>query len=181
MTAVMALAGRRVDAPNAPTARFPLARVDAVRAKLRQLFADGHATALVASAACGADLIALDVAREIGMRFRIVLPFDEQTFRDSSVTDRPGDWGPLYDDLCARARASNDLIDLGFDRTDDQRAYEDATVRILDEALSIAKGGAATAVSVSDGVSRGASDLTEHFVTLARERGMDVVRVDTLR
>jgi hypothetical protein len=183
MSAAIALAGRRIDAANAPTPRFPPARVDAVRAKLQQLFTELQATTLAASAACGADLLGLDIARSLGMRFRIVLPFNEKTFRESSVTDRPGDWGPLYDDLCAQARASDDLIEMGFEPAIDQLAYEQATNRILDEAVRLAETERtkATAVSVSDGVSRSAGDLTEHFVALARQRGMDVIRIDTLR
>ena len=47
---------------------------------------------LVCSAACGADLIALQAAGRVSLRRRIVLPFEPSRFRDSSVVDRPGDW-----------------------------------------------------------------------------------------
>jgi hypothetical protein len=70
MRCVIALAGRRIDAPDAETPRFPLAAVPFVREQLDALFADRGATALVCSAACGADLVALDAATELGLRCR---------------------------------------------------------------------------------------------------------------
>jgi hypothetical protein len=32
-------------------------------------------------------------------RRRVILPFERRRFRETSVTDRPGDWGPLYDQV----------------------------------------------------------------------------------
>jgi hypothetical protein len=40
------------------------------------------------SAACGADIIASEVASEIGLRRRIVLPFARDLFRETSANDR---------------------------------------------------------------------------------------------
>src|SRR5256885_749046 len=57
---IIALAGRRIDAPSTSTPTFPLPEVDKVREKLAALFESEGATALASSAACGADLIALD-------------------------------------------------------------------------------------------------------------------------
>src|SRR5262245_15369924 len=98
---LIALAGRRVDAPNAGTARFPLVNVELVSRRVDELFEHEAATALVSSAACGADLLALKVAGARRMRRRIVLPFDRARFRATSVIDRPGDWGRLYDRILA--------------------------------------------------------------------------------
>ena len=103
--AVMALAGRRIDAPETDPPRFPLKNVPMVRERLAALLAAEHAEALVCSAACGADLIALEEAERLGLRRRIVLPFPAKRFRETSVTDRPGEWGPLFDRLIASAEA----------------------------------------------------------------------------
>ena len=180
---MIALAGRRIDAEDETIGRFPLARSAAVREKLRRLFDEQGAGTLVSSAACGADLLAVDVARERRMRIRIILPFDEETFRQASVTDRPGEWGALYDAACRAARASNDLVEMDLDPSNGQKAYEAATERIIEDASSIAaeQGAGALAVAVSDGLSRGADDLTEYFVAGAERCGMKVIRVDTLR
>jgi hypothetical protein len=58
--AVIALAGRRIDAIDAKAARFPLQAVPLVRERVSDLLQREHAKALVSSAACGADLIALE-------------------------------------------------------------------------------------------------------------------------
>src|SRR5688500_16210252 len=109
---VVALAGRRVDADDAAVARFPLARIRVVAGRLRTVFGALHCTTLVCSAANGADLVALYVARERGIRVRIVLPFAVARFRALSVVDRPGGelWGWLFDDLVREARAAGDLV-----------------------------------------------------------------------
>ena len=56
---VVALAGRRIDAPGADPPRFPPERVPAVRQRLVDMLAAEQAAVLVCSAACGADLVAL--------------------------------------------------------------------------------------------------------------------------
>ena len=50
---VIALAGRRIDAPDTNPPRFPLENVPMVRQRLADMFAAEHAEALVCSAACG--------------------------------------------------------------------------------------------------------------------------------
>ena len=75
VSAVAALAGRRIDAPDAKEARFPPANVARVRERIAAALREHDVVALVASAACGADLIALDEAAKLGIRRRIVLPF----------------------------------------------------------------------------------------------------------
>lgn len=176
---LIAFAGRRVDAPNAPTPRLPLACIDVLAQRLRDVFLDAHATELVSSAACGADLVAIRVARELGMAFAIVLPFDIDTFAETSVTDRPGDWLHQYQEACADASARGALIVLGAKRGDDA-AYALANERIVSEATSRAANGGALAVIAHEGASRGADDMTEGFARLARAAGMDVMRVSTL-
>ena len=90
--AVIALAGRRIDAADTNPPRFPLEAVPTVRRRLADLLAKERAVALVCSAACGADLMALEEAERLGLRRRIVLPFPPERFRKTSVIDRPGDW-----------------------------------------------------------------------------------------
>ena len=83
--------------------------VPLVRRRIVDLLAEEHTEALVCSAACGADLIALEEAERLGLRRRIVLPFSPRQFRETSVTDRPGDWGPFFDRLVEAAKVAGDL------------------------------------------------------------------------
>src|SRR6185437_8645876 len=106
---IFSLAGRRVDAPDSLPMRFPLHNVELVRGRLRALLERHPPGTLVCSAACGSDLLALEAAGDLGWRRRVILPFERGRFRDSSVTDRPGDWGALYDRILDEVQALNDL------------------------------------------------------------------------
>lgn len=177
MASTIALAGRRVDAPGAEMPRFPVASVPLVRDRLRALFVKRGAGTLVCSAACGADLVALEVAEALGMRRRVVLPFDAAKFRETSVTDRPGDWGPLYDRLIGSARRTGDLVVLEG-AGEGGAAYEAANHRILDVALAMP--GERSALIVWEGRSRGPDDATEQFATAAKARGLSCDQVLTI-
>lgn len=170
--AVVALAGRRIDAEGAPE-RFPLRNRTRVGSLIRQAIVDAGAQALVSSAACGSDLLALEAAGELGIRRRVILPFDAATFRKQSVVDRPGDWGPLFDRIVSAVERTGDLVLLGLSASE-QSAYEETNRAILSEgeALSAqADAGARVAVIVWDGKPRGADDLTQHFLNEAVARG----------
>jgi hypothetical protein len=176
---VIAFAGRRVDAADAEEARFPAAAEPAVAERMRRLFAGSGAGAIVASAACGSDLIALEVAGELGLDRHVILPFDRPTFRESSVTDRPGDWGPRYDAVLD-AIDPDDITVLRLAKG--AGAYERANNAILDLATELAgRPAAVQAVIAWNGEARGDGDITAQFAERARSRGMSVAEVDTLR
>ena len=164
----IALSGRRIDAEHSKTSRFPLENVEFVRQALRDLFIESRADTLVSSAACGADLLALEEAGKLGMRRRIVLPFAPEQFLQSSVMDRPGDWRGAFE----RAIAGSDVVVL------ESGSYAGASQAILDEA---AKLGDVTAVVVWDGKSRGNGDVTESFGVEAGRRGFPVIPISTLQ
>lgn len=183
---IIALAGRRIDALDATTPRFPLANRDLVHDRLRAALAPFNADALVCSAACGCDLLALEVAGELGMERQIILPFGARRFRRVSVTDRPGAWGPLFDRIYYDAKSKGHVQLMrghGWGHT----AYEAATRRILDHALVIASGHgsdaperAVTAIAVWDMAPRGPDDLTAHFLADAKSRELATVEISTL-
>ena len=98
-------------------------------------------------------------------------PFAPERFRETSVTDRPGDWGPLFDRIIGEVRADGDVVVLGLDEGDDA-TYAAANEAILNEAEALAGGELAqvVAIIVWEGRSRGEGDLTEAFANLARAR-----------
>jgi hypothetical protein len=183
MVVIIALAGRRIDAPDAPVKRFPRENVAAVREQLRALFVETHATWLVSSAACGADLIAQDLAGELGLRRRIILPFASKRFRAMSVVDRPGDWGHLFDSIRSEVSMQGNLKifptkhNMGKDILRANRAILD-NARKLSTSEEPAE--SVTAVLVWDGRSRGADDYTDAFARAARALAMPVREVRTL-
>ena len=178
---VAALAGRRVDAGDALSPRFPPANIRLVRHRIRHELERLDVHAVVCSAACGADLLALAVAGDLGIRRRAVLPVETARFRQTSVADRPGDWAPLFDRIAADLRDHDDLVTLESGG-DDSQGYFDTNNRILDEAQSIgrATGAEVVAIAVWDGESRGEDDVTDAFGKEARRRGLRLLEISTL-
>lgn len=109
-TAVVALAGRKIDRPGHQPQRFPLENVQEVSRRIGEAFSKIHAVTLVWSAACGADLVALEQPKWLGLRRRIGLPFAPKRFPKSSVIDRPGDWGRVYEEQNTAAAAVGDFL-----------------------------------------------------------------------
>ncbi len=177
--AVIALAGRRIDAPDTDPPRFPLKNVSIVRRRLADLLSAEHARALVCSAACGADLIALEEAERLGLRRRIVLPFPPKRFRETSVTDRPGDWGPVFDRLVAAAEAAGDLVILHSTGDGDDAAYAAANQVIIREAETLARAISdgtplrLVAVIVWEGSARAGTDASGGLRNLATQAGFE--------
>ena len=179
---IIALAGRRVDASDSKSVRFPSTpeNLETVRKRILDLLKTKDASALVSSAACGAELLALSAADTLGVRRIVVLPFERSKFRETSVTDRPGKWGSLYDSILDKVQRAGDLRILHLKSEED--AYAETNHVIVDEAISLGQElrvpvGAAL---VWDGKSRGKGDLTEEFGRYARSRKIAVVEVMTL-
>jgi hypothetical protein len=177
---IFALVGRRIDPPDAEPVRFPLRNVGLVRNRLLGFFESRPAGTLVCSAACGADLLALEAAGELGWRRCVVLPFDRVRFRDTSVTDRPGDWGALYDRILGEVEAAGDLLVESAPAGED--AYGFANRCLLEECARMAavSGQSQAAVVVWEGESYGPDDLTGVLAAAAQRRGMTVLQVSTL-
>jgi hypothetical protein len=185
---IVAVAGRRIDPLDAGVARFPLARVEAVRAAIGERLVELGATAVVSSGACGTDLIALAVAGELGLRRRMILPFGRALFRETSVTDRPGEWGGRYDAICEELARTGDVEELGL-LPEGERTYADTNVQIVERAMELGRAEAeregfllpnATALLVWEGTPRGPDDMTAHFGEMAFDRGLKVEHVLTL-
>jgi hypothetical protein len=177
--AVAALAGRRIDALDADDTRFPLTNTGYVARKLRYRFRQEHVERLVCSAACGADILALEAAEELAIPATIVLPFAPHIFREISVTDRLGDWGERFDRLVAAARGRGDLVDLGF-AANNKNAFTETNDRIVQTA-QVLEFKRKLAFVVWEGRSRGESDSTAEFLCIALSFGFEKRSVLTKR
>ena len=181
--AVIALTGRRIDAVGMIPPRFPLECVTVVRRRIAYAFVQERGSALVCSAACGACLIALDEAERLGLRRRIVLPFLPERFRETSVVDRPGNWGPCFDHHVATASATGDLLILDNSHGD-EKAYTDSMEMIVREAQALALSGTPPlrqiALIVWEGVARSAMDATASFCASAINAGFEKKSVSTI-
>jgi hypothetical protein len=176
---VIALAGRRIDASDADVRRFPPENEDKVRDRLARVLEELAPAAVVSSAACGADLLALEVAGHMGLRRVVVLPWERELFRERSVVDRGQAWGVRYDRVVDEVQARGDLRVLGMDH-DGDAAYVATNEAIQREAAEVGEGSRVIAIPVWDGKPRGPNDLTHQFVVAARSRGLEVREVPTL-
>lgn len=173
---VVVSAGRRVDAPDATTPRFPAANVDTVRQKILDFFNKASPSALVSSAACGADLLALDVAGQKHLKRYVLLGAEPAVFRRESVADRPGNWGAMFDQVMKSAKVEVFKLPAG------QEGYLQTNLDLLNRAEALAKksGTAVEALVIWDEQSRGADDVTAHFLDQAKFRNIPTTEVSTL-
>ena len=178
---VIALAGRRVDAQNAPDPRFPSGNISAVQQRIRNILIGCAARTLVCSAACGVDILALEAAGELGIARRVVLPFGRDLFRQTSVVDRDGDWGSRFDAIILATQKTGDLVELN-NGADDQHAYSAANLAIFEQASALATASQRRTIAavVWNGLSRGDDDVTAAFLEEAQRRKIEVVTVPTL-
>jgi hypothetical protein len=177
---IAASAGRRIDEKNAETSRFPLENLELVAARIWELLKTEAPTALVCSAACGADLLILEAAGKLGIERHIVLPFERERFRATSVTDRPGDWGEMFDEICDEVKGDGNLTVLeGFE--DENEAYSMTTTEILNKAESLHGGGEGKnlAVVTWEGNVKNEADETAAFAEQARARNFVVKEILT--
>jgi hypothetical protein len=177
---VVAAAGRRIDIPHASHPAFSLDHVPVVRERVREFLKSRQVTAVVASAACGADLIVLDEAARLNIRLRVILHSPPGRFRADSVTDRPGEWGPLFDRIIDSIGLRRDLI-IAINARGAQSAYAGVNRLILENALILGRESGQTAedLLVWEG-RRKTLDLTEDFRRGAERRGMCVWEIRTV-
>jgi hypothetical protein len=178
---VAAVAGRRVDAPDSAAPRFPAQAVPRVAEAVKKLLAEHHVVAVVASAACGADIVALEAASDLGIRTRIVLPFDAERFLRTSVADRGEEWGDRYRAVLQRATARGDVVVIEEGPGTDDQAYARATERILSETQALARsnGARAIALAIWDEKPRSGTDATRDFIDSARRQEMATFSIAT--
>lgn len=181
---IVAFAGRRIDANEAERPVFPLALADSVKAKLIHTLRFADATHIVSSGACGTDLLAMEAAETLQIPKTMILPFKAETFKSTSVTDRPGDWGPIFDRLVEELQHSECLIELNFDK-EDPDAYTKTNFHILDQAQKLASKNdqeknadpRLMAIIVWDGKPKSSGDTTHHFMQEAKNRNFIIKEI----
>jgi hypothetical protein len=181
---IIALAGRRIDASDTRGPRFPFKNIEKVKDRIKNFFISCKATALVCSAACGSDLLALDIAGELKLQRRIILPFPPEVFKMKSVNDCQGDWKLLFDRICKEESKNENLIVLDY-KENDQNAYEKTNIEILNTAEGLMQSPVndtkkIIALVVWDGKSKRHGDITGHFLQAAKNRNIDIEEIRTL-
>lgn len=180
MSAVAALAGRRIDPPDAKIERFPMRNIDRVQRSLYLEFEKYNVSCLVCSAAAGADLLGIKAAINLGITCRIVLSPSVREFARMSVDDRGSYWKQEFQSTLSAVSPENVvLVPAQSAMGDTFRAINE---RILNDtiALSVSNSSEPMCLAVWDGVKREKDDFSAHFVECAVARGLPVVTVSTL-
>lgn len=176
---IVALAGRRIDAVDAEERHFPLEMKKTVYEKIMEFFHRNNVKILVSSAACGADLLAQKAAGELEIEQHIILPFNRKKFRKTSVTDRPGDWGKLFDEICDKVEKKGNLLTLGgFEK--DEKAYSAVTEELLNRAKNLQKKDEEIlAIIIWEGMAKNKNDETNSFAEKAKTQNFQVAEILT--
>lgn len=180
---VLAAAGRRIG-----DARFPQRNEEKVARSIRSALNASRPALIVSSAACGADILVLEAARDLGIPTRIILPFSVRAFRERSVADCAGNWTSRYDALITdRTTEDGSLVLLtAKDSVSDKEAavaYHDVTAKLIEEVANAihrqekATGGA---LIVWDAVRKGEDDESGYFLDSARARDWPIIEIPTL-
>lgn len=178
---IIALAGRIIDPLDSAEKRFPLQMKDVVYDRIRRFFHDNDVRILVGSAACGADLLAQKAARELKIERHIILPFNREKFRATSVARRPGAWDKIFDEICDESEREGNVIVLEGLEDDEEKAYSAATTELLKRAESLrSKKEKILAVAVWEGTRKSETDETASFIEKARTRNITVAVISTL-
>jgi len=174
--AVLVSAGRRVDAADASVPRFPQKNVSRVQSQIENFLDQQKPAAIVSSAACGADLLVLESGLGDDVPCHILLPSSPDEFRRSSVADRPGDWGTIYDAVLKDSEVEVLTLPSG------DEGYLEVNRKLLDKAQVLAAAGNApvSALVIWNMESRGVDDVTAHFLNEARRRNIPVTEISTL-
>ena len=176
---ILALTGRRIDNTDADEARFPPRNIGRVSRDVEKLLSQLGVNVLVSSAACGADLIGLSEAGKLGIRRRVVLPFSREKFKVESVTDRPGDWGHLFDMILNDVATMGDLVIV--EKTSSGDPFKEGNLAIVDEAVALGRErqDEVAGLVVWNGAPRGEPDYTADFREQCRTRGLRVFEART--
>lgn len=181
---VLVFTGHMIDRPGRPAARFPAALEPAVREAIRERIAALAPAAAYGSAACGADLLCLEIVRELGGETHVVLPFPAAEFRRESVEFAGGAWGARLD--AALAAATSVTVASDHFASGSTATFEYANLLLTGmgrlrarslgsrlEALAVLDRGAAGAAGGASSASASWArlGLAVHEVDLARLRG----------
>lgn len=176
---IIAFAGRRIDEKGSKNKRFPRSKISAVKQELYRYLKDKPISALISSAACGGDLLALETAQSLDIPTLVILPFEVSAFKVHSVLDCPGSWKDTFDGVIKNLNKEQ-LIMLGIDLSD-ETAYEKVNEEIFRQAeLAALKLKQSVEVLIAwDGKPKTSDDLTYQFLQIAQQKQLSIHIIKT--
>lgn len=137
----VAFMGKPVDPPGAAIPAFPSSAIAVVQERLYEALKSCGASWLTSSARSGAELLALDAARRLHLRFKIVLPCDPAKFYRSYIANMPTssgvEWPKIWSTVLSQVTRRGDVIVTGTGLDDE--AWQAAGRRIVSESITLAE------------------------------------------
>jgi class 3 adenylate cyclase/tetratricopeptide (TPR) repeat protein len=128
---IVAFTGHMIDHPARPKARFPECLVASVKEELSRVLTRIDAQIGYASAACGADILFIEVMIERGGEINVVLPFREEDFIKTSVGFAGKHWEDRFHRALEKATSVKYLTEEGYFGNDDLFAFAGTIIQGL--------------------------------------------------
>lgn len=122
LPAVVHYLGHMIGAPGS-AGRFPAVRERSVARDIAELFDAGDVGFAYGSLACGADILFAEAALAHGAELHVVLPFDRDEFKETSVAVAGSNWDKRFDACFERAASVTFATDDSYLGDDSLFAY----------------------------------------------------------
>jgi hypothetical protein len=176
---ILVYAGRRADPGDGSAVDLPAQNVPFLGERIDRLLSSLRPDIVIGSAANGTDLLVVEAARRRrangdGALIHIVLGPTVETFRASSVADRPGPWGATFDRVVADLHPSR--LHLVDDPLGDP--YSNINARIVDVARAHRRESDEIIGLVVRGAERSNPDFTADLEAQLLDMGALVLKLD---
>jgi len=174
MNAVL-FTGHRIDSPDRAEARFPPEAEPIARSAIAEVLAaesgKGPITGF-SGGANGGDILFLEVCRELGIAFEILLALPEAEFIRKSVEPASADWVARFHALAAVSKPHV------MPATSKENLWARNNLWMIESALAL-KPEEFVLLALWDGETGDGPGGTEDMVTTARQRGARFIHLDT--
>lgn len=177
---IVVFGGVQADAPGAPVSRFPESQVADVSGRVRSLLSALRPRLLMGAAASGGDLVILEQALDLGLKAHIVLPFQPDRFRQTSVTSRGPAWVDRYEAVLAQVSRGRAVLEV-LEEPEDDAVYIRANGRLLARAEDLRLDGEEIVTLLLRPAGADGRSVTDDLGARAESAGLLVLDLDCLR
>jgi hypothetical protein len=176
---IIVYGGCQADEPGRDNPRLPADAAEETFGRIRGLLQSLKPTCAVGALASGADILFARAALEEGIPLKVLLPFDADTFRKTSVEPAGQPWIGDYQRIMTTAGVT--VADAGLDAADPD-VYHKHNVALLDHAAALARPGAERVwlLSVRPKPNPLSPSVTDDLMSRAEERGMLAIDFDPM-
>jgi hypothetical protein len=177
-----------IDLPGRTPERFPSRAEESarriIRDRLQQEISRTEGLVVgVASAASGGDILFHEIARELGVERRLLLPLPPDLFRNESVSPAGPEWEKRFDALMRElpspaSLARSDALPDWLGARADYNPWQRANLWMIYEAAAL-NAQHLTLLALWDGTTGDGPGGTEHMIRLAKQQGASTVIIRT--